>query len=103
MTRENGTYVIVGQYTDAGDVSINPHWQINKKHLNVRGTWGIDYSHLYKTIRLMGKHNERFGWHRFVSKIYSLDEVKTALDDVENLRVMKAVIAPNENIVALNA
>ena len=99
MTRENGTYVIVGQYTDAGDVSINPHWQINKKHLNIRGTWGIDYSHLYKTIRLMGKHNERFGWHRFVSKIYSLDEVKAALDDVENLRVMKAVIAPNEYIL----
>ncbi|HIE30731.1 TPA: alcohol dehydrogenase [Candidatus Poribacteria bacterium] len=95
MTRDNGTYVIVGQYTDAGDVSINPHWQINKKHLDIRGTWGIDYSHLYKTIRLMAKHRERFGWHRFVSKIYSLDEVETALNDVENLQVMKAVIAPN--------
>ncbi len=98
MTRDNGTYVIVGQYTDAGDVSINPHWQINKKHLDIRGVWGIDYSHLHKTVRLMAKHNERFNWRQFVSKVYSLDEVEAALDDVEELRVMKAIIAPNENI-----
>jgi len=95
MTRDNGTYVVVGQYTDAGDVSINPHWQINKKHLDIRGTWGIDYSHLYKTVRLMAKQQERFGWHRLVSKIYSLDEVEMALNDVERLQVIKAVIAPN--------
>jgi hypothetical protein len=44
----------------------------------------------------MAKHRERFGWHRLVSKIYSLDEVETALNEVENLHVMKAVIAPNE-------
>jgi len=98
MTRDNGTYVVVGQYTDAGDVSINPHWQINKKHLDIRGTWGIDYSHLHKTVSLMAKHGERFGWNRFVSKVYSLDEVKVALDDVENLRVMKAVIAPSGDL-----
>lgn len=95
MTRDNGTYVVVGQYTDAGDVPINPHRQINKKHLDIRGTWGIDYSHIHKTVRLMGKHREHFGWREFVSKVYPLAGVLDALDDVENLRVVKAVIAPN--------
>jgi len=95
MTRDNGTYVIVGQYTDAGDVSINPHRQINKKHLDIRGTWGIDYSHIHKSVRLMAKHRNRFSWQEFVSKVYPLDKVMEALDDVENLRVVKAVIAPN--------
>lgn len=95
MTRDNGTYVIVGQYTDAGDVSINPHQHINRKHLDIRGVWGIDYSHLHKSVRLMAKHQERFEWREFVSKIYSLDKAEAALSDVENLRVMKAVIAPN--------
>ncbi len=40
MTRDSGTFTIVGQYTDAGEVSINPHLQINKKHLDTRGVWG---------------------------------------------------------------
>jgi len=95
ITRDNGTYVIVGQYTDAGDVLINPHRQINKKHLDIRAIWGIDYSHLHKAVRLMAKHRERFGWRKLVSKVYTLDEVLAALDDVEKLRVVKAVIAPN--------
>ena len=94
MTRDNGTYVIVGQYTDAGDVSINPHWQINKKHIDIRGTWGTDFSHFYRTVQLMAKHSKRFQWHRLISKEYDLDSVGTAIDDVKNLRVVKAVIAP---------
>jgi len=98
MTRDNGTYVIVGQYTDAGDVSINPHWQINKKHIDIRGVWGIDYSHMYKTVRLMAKHKERFNWRQFISKVYSLDEVEMALNGVEKAQVVKAVIAPNDDV-----
>jgi threonine dehydrogenase-like Zn-dependent dehydrogenase len=98
MTRDNGTYVVVGQYTDAGGVSINPHWQINKKHLDIRGTWGIDYSHIHRSVRVMAKHSQRFRWRKWVSKIYSLDDAEVALDDVENLRVMKAAIAPNNDL-----
>lgn len=33
MTRDAGTYVVVGQYTDNGEVAINPHLDLNKKHL----------------------------------------------------------------------
>lgn len=96
MTRDNGTYVVVGQYTDAGDVVINPHWQINRKHIDIRGVWGIDFSHFYRTIQVMAKHSQRFGWQRLISKIYPLDQAQTALEDVESLRILKAVIAPNE-------
>ena len=95
MTRDNGTYVVVGQYTDSGEVSVNPHLQINRKHLDVRGVWGIDYGHFHRAVRLMAKHNARFQWQRFVSGIYALDDAGKALDDVAARRVMKAVIAPN--------
>ena len=37
MTRDNGRFVVVGQYTDAGTVEVNPHWHINRKHLEIRG------------------------------------------------------------------
>ncbi|NQU13787.1 MAG: alcohol dehydrogenase, partial [Desulfobacteraceae bacterium] len=95
MTRDNGIYVIVGQYTDAGDVTINPHLHINKKHLDIRGTWGIDYSHIYKSVHLMAKHSNRFQWRKMISKTYPLEEVKAALEAVKLLQVVKAVIAPN--------
>jgi L-iditol 2-dehydrogenase len=95
MTRDNGTYVIVGQYTDAGDVSINPHEHINKKHIDIRGVWGIDYSHMFKAVQLMAKHSQRFQWHKMISKIFLLEDVTAALDAVKSLQVIKAVIAPN--------
>jgi L-iditol 2-dehydrogenase len=94
MTRDNGTYCIVGQYTDAGDVNINPHLQINKKHLDIRGVWGIDYSHFYKSVQLMARHKKRFNWHRLISRFYALEEVAAAIEDVEALKVFKAAIAP---------
>jgi L-iditol 2-dehydrogenase len=96
MTRDNGTYTIVGQYTDAGDVSINPHGQINKKHIDIRGVWGIDYSHFYKTVQLMAKHRSLYVWDELISRLYALEDAPAAIEDVEKLRVFKAVIAPNE-------
>lgn len=96
MTRDNGTYCIVGQYTDSGDIAINPHTQINKKHIDIRGVWGIDYSHFYKCVQLMAKHRERFNWREMISKFYSLDEVAAAVEDVEAFSVFKAVIAPGD-------
>lgn len=96
MTRDNGTYVVAGQYTDAGDVTINPHWHINRKHIDIRGVWGIDFSHFYRTIQVMARHSQRFGWQQLISRIYPLNQVQTALEDVESLRILKAVIAPNE-------
>lgn len=99
MTRDNGAYTIVGQYTDSGDVVINPHRQINKKHVDIRGVWGIDFSHFYKTVQLMAKHRRRFDWRSMISRFYALEEVAAAIDDVEALRVFKAVIAPGRPAV----
>jgi len=95
MTRDAGRYVIVGQYTDAGEIAINPHLDINRKHLEIRGTWGIDYGHLWRAMRVLAKHGDRFQWECFISRRYGLDAAQQALDDVASLRVVKAVIEPN--------
>jgi threonine dehydrogenase-like Zn-dependent dehydrogenase len=94
MTRDNGRFVVVGQYTDAGTVEINPHWDINRKHLEIRGCWGTDFSHLYRGVKVLAKHGERFGYERFISRKYGLEEANQALADVEELKVVKAVIEP---------
>ena len=95
MTRDQGRYVIVGQYTDMGAIPVNPHVDINRKHLEIRGTWGIDFGHLWRAMRVLEKHGDRFQWERFISKRYTLDQANQALADVEQLRIVKALIDPN--------
>jgi len=94
MTRDNGRFVVVGQYTDAGTVEVNPHWDINRKHLEIRGCWGSDFSHFYRGVKVLTKHGERFGYERLISRKYSLEEANQALADVEEFKVVKAVIEP---------
>ena len=94
MTRDNGRYVVVGQYTDAGTATINPHLDINRKHIEIRGCWGTDFSHVYRGVKVLAKYADRFSYAQFISRIYSLYETDQALSDVEQLKVIKAVIKP---------
>ncbi len=99
MTRDGGRYIIVGHYTDTGEVAINPHWDINRKHLDIRGTWGCDFSHFHYMIEVLKQPEAVPGfdasWEHLVSHVYSLDDIATGLRDVELGRVVKAVISPN--------
>jgi L-iditol 2-dehydrogenase len=99
MTRDGGRYVIVGHYTDHGEVGINPHTEINRKHLEVRGVWGVDFSHFHRMLRILDRHGARVaggkGWEHMVSRTYGLEEVNQALADVETGRIVKGLIRPN--------
>ena len=103
MTRDGGRYVIVGHYTDTGEIGLNPHLDINRKHLTICGVWGVDFSHFYRMIGVLDRHGGRVsgrggdgGWEQLVTRRYSLAEADVALDDVEAGRVIKAIIQPNQ-------
>jgi len=94
LTRDAGRYVVVGQYTDAGPAAFNPHLDLNQKHLDVRGCWGSDTSHVYRAVRVLARYHTRFPWAEFVSGRYGLDRAQEALEDVAAQRVVKALIVP---------
>lgn len=94
MTRDGGRLVVVGQYTDAGDATYNPHADINRRHLDVRGTWGFDYSHIHRAMEIVARHGDDVRWERAITRAYGLDEMDRALDDVEAGRAVKAVVRP---------
>ena len=94
MLRDAGRYVVVGQYTDAGDVTLNPHRHINKRHATVLGCWGYEYTHLHRSVLMMARHRERFSWSRLVTREYPLAEASRALADMEALAVVKALVRP---------
>jgi threonine dehydrogenase-like Zn-dependent dehydrogenase len=94
LTRDAGRYVVVGQYTDAGVATFNPHLDLNQKHLDVRGCWGSDVGHLYRSARVMARYGATFGWADLITREYGLHEAQHALEDVAAQRVVKALIVP---------
>jgi len=94
MLRDAGRYVVVGQYTDAGDVALNPHRHLNRKHVELFGCWGFEFTHLQRALELLALHKRRFGWRELVTREYPLVEAGSALEDMERLAVVKAVIRP---------
>jgi threonine dehydrogenase-like Zn-dependent dehydrogenase len=94
FTRDAGRVAIVGQYTDHGVVSFNPHLDLNRKHLDVRGSWGFDFSHLYRGVQIMMDADRSAPWSLLQLQRYSLSEANEALDTVARGDVVKALIDP---------
>jgi len=94
MLRDAGRYVVVGQYTDAGDVILNPHRHINRRHATILGCWGYEFTHLHRALQMMAYHNARFRWRDLMTREYRLEDAGQALEDMERLAVVKAVIRP---------
>jgi threonine dehydrogenase-like Zn-dependent dehydrogenase len=96
FTRDAGRVVIVGQYTDHGETSFNPHLDLNQKHLDVRGCWGSDFSHFYRAVQIVSDPVRSAPWVKLKTKLsrYGLAKANEALADVREGRVMKALIEP---------
>lgn len=94
LVRDGGRVVIAGQYTDHGDVSVNPHRHINRKHVEIRGCWGSDYSHFHRALQVLATVVRDLPWTAAISASYSLDRAGEALAAVERREVIKALIEP---------
>ena len=95
LVRDGGRVVICGHYTDNGPVEIHPHWQVNRKHVEIRGCWGCDYSHFHRAVQIAARFGSRVPWRAMIGGRYRLDQAGEALAAVEQRRVTKAVIQPN--------
>jgi L-iditol 2-dehydrogenase len=96
FTRDAGRVVIVGQYTDHGETSFNPHLDLNQKHLEVCGCWGSDFSHFYKGAQIISDPVRSAGWLALAGKLshYGLEQANDALAQVASGSVLKALIVP---------
>jgi threonine dehydrogenase-like Zn-dependent dehydrogenase len=94
LVRDGGRVVVAGQYTDHGDVTLNPHIQINRKHVEIRGCWGSDYSHFHRALQFLATTGRELPWTASISREYGLEETNAALDAVERREVVKAIVRP---------
>ncbi|MFQ5493839.1 MAG: zinc-binding dehydrogenase [Phycisphaerae bacterium] len=94
FTRDAGRAVIVGQYTDHGETSFNPHLDLNRKHLTVRGCWGSDYSHFHRAVQMLRTPRGAALWSGVSLARYALSQVDAAMDAVAAGEVVKALVVP---------
>jgi threonine dehydrogenase-like Zn-dependent dehydrogenase len=91
MCRRGGSYLVIGQYTDAGPASINPH-AIVYRNLDIHGSWAFTGVHLERYVRSLPRIVERHAIGELVTR-YSLDQANDALAAVESGSVVKAVLS----------
>jgi threonine dehydrogenase-like Zn-dependent dehydrogenase len=92
MCRRGGSYLILGQYTDAGPAAINPH-AIVYRQLDVHGAWGFTGAHLERYVRSLPAVVERHAIGELVTP-FALEEANEAIAAVASGGVVKAVVSP---------
>lgn len=93
-TRDGGRVVVVGQYTDHGETGFNPHADLNRKHLDVRGCWGSDYSHFHRAVEMLRNPRAQALWSSLSLESFGLEKANDAIDLVAGGKCIKALIDP---------
>ena len=96
--RDGGTYVEMGQFTDAGSIDTNWH-RICTKDLNVLGSWGFTANDLADGVKMLDVARDRYPWLE-LQTLYPFTEegVGNAVADAMAMRTVKSTILPNEDL-----
>ena len=98
MLRDGGTYVEMGQFTDAGSIETNWH-RICVKDINILGSWAFTGNDIPLGIGMLHRTRDRYPFDKLQTKFsFSKAGITEAIEKAMNMRVVKATIVPNEGI-----
>jgi len=91
MLRDGGTYVEMGQFTDAGSIETNWH-RICTKDLNVLGSWAFTANDIPLGIAMLDRARDRYPWYA-MQDLFPFDEagVGAAIASALEMRSVKAI------------
>src|SRR6266851_400830 len=94
MLRDGGTYVEMGQFTDAGSIETSWH-RICTKDLNVLGSWGFTGNDLPLGVDMLYRTREKYPWLE-MQAIYPFTEegIGRAVADAMAMKTVKSTIVP---------
>jgi 5-exo-hydroxycamphor dehydrogenase len=93
LVKTFGRYLVMGVFSDLGPVPINPSF-IVRKNMQLYGSVFWEPKHLHRVIQLLAAHNDTLSLQDAVTHRYGLADATSALEDVEGLKCVKAVIDP---------
>jgi threonine dehydrogenase-like Zn-dependent dehydrogenase len=92
MLRDGGTYVEMGQFTDAGSIETNWH-RICTKDINVLGSWAFTPNDIPVGIDMLDRIAERYPWEMMQTQFaFSEAGVAEAVEAAMGMRTVKSTI-----------
>jgi threonine dehydrogenase-like Zn-dependent dehydrogenase len=99
MLRDGGTYVEMGQFTDAGAIETNWH-RICTKDLNVLGSWAFTANDIPKGIAMLDRARERYPWSEMQTRFPFTEEgIGEAIESALEMRSVKSTIVPAPDLI----
>ena len=97
--RDGGTYVEMGQFTDAGSIMTNWH-RICTKDLNVLGSWAFTANDLPLGVDMLYKARDKYPWRKMQTLFpFTLEGVKNAVVQAMAMKTVKSTIVPFEELI----
>ena len=96
MLRDGGTYVEMGQFTDAGSIDTNWH-RFCAKDINLLGSWAFTANDIPLAIDMLDRARDQFPWEKMQTPFpFTAAGVSEATQAAMAMRCVKATIVPNE-------
>lgn len=76
--RQDGAFIEVGHFVDAGVIEVNPHKHFLRPNLRLEGVWGSRHPHFVRAMAVM--ENKEFPFADLVSHQLPLERVKDGFD-----------------------
>jgi L-iditol 2-dehydrogenase len=94
MLRLGGLLVEAGNFSDLGEIGINPHRHLCSKSVRILGVGGEEPASYGPSMRQMARYMKHYPLREFVSHRYPLRDVETAVHKAIAPDSMKVVIEP---------
>ena len=99
MLRDGGTYIEMGQFTDAGSIETNWH-RFCVKDINILGSWAFTADDIARGIALLDRARDRYPFREMQTRFpFSEDGIQAAIDAANAMACVKATIVVNPEIV----
>ena len=97
--RDGGTYVEMGQFTDAGSIETSWH-RICAKDLNVLGSWAFTGNDLPLGVDMLYKARDKYPWRRMQTLFpFTVAGVQDAVAQAMAMKTVKSTIVPFEELL----
>jgi threonine dehydrogenase-like Zn-dependent dehydrogenase len=97
--RDGGTYVEMGQFTDAGAITTSWH-RICAKDINVLGSWGFTGNDLPLGVDMLYRGKAKYPWFDMQTLYpFSEDGIARAVADAIAMKTVKSTIVPFPELI----
>jgi threonine dehydrogenase-like Zn-dependent dehydrogenase len=99
MLRDGGTYVEMGQFTDAGAIETNWH-RICTKDVTILGSWAFTANDIPAGISMLDRARDRYPWS-MMQTLFPFTEqgIAEAIQAAVDMRSVKSTIVPGPELL----